>query len=201
MDAQDPIARLAFSRRILVLGSSGSGKTTFAVQLSRILDITTIHLDAHFWKPGWIATPKPQWREIVSSLVQEPSWIMDGTYESTLDLRIPAADAVILIENSRWTCLWRVLKRQATSRGDQRSDAPKGKKPDRSFSRFRIIIPHYASWLRYIWRYPNVIRPFVLDSIQQYGSDKPTIHVNGSNDIQSFFRQLQQAVETRSEQD
>jgi len=177
MDAQDPIARLASAKRILVLGSSGSGKTTFSIQLGRILNLTTIHLDAQFWKPGWIATPQAQWRAIVDALIQTESWIMDGTYESTLDLRIPAADAVILIESSRWTCLWRALKRKATVDDDRRPDAPGGQKLDRAF-------------LRYIWQYPAVTRPFVLDCIRQYGPDKTLIQLKTSNDMQRFLRQV-----------
>ncbi len=182
MDCQDPIVPLASSRRILVLGSSGSGKTTFSINLSRILNLKTIHLDAHFWKPGWIATPQPQWRAIVASLVETESWIMDGTYESSLDLRIPAADSVIVIESSRWICLWRALKRKATVDDQRRPDAPGGQKLDRAF-------------LRYIWRYPTVTRPLVFDCIRRYGPDKTTIQLEGKTEIQEFLRQIQQAVE------
>ena len=178
MDSHDPIAALASSKRILVLGSSGSGKTTFSIQLGRILNLKTIHLDAQFWKPGWIATEQQDWRAIVASLIQTESWIMDGTYESTLDLRIPAADTVIVIESPRWVCLWRVLKRKATLDDDRRPDAPGGQKLDRAF-------------LRYVWRYPAVTRPFVLECIRQYGSDKTLIQLGSSNDIESCLRQVQ----------
>jgi len=188
------IARLVSSKRILVLGSSGSGKTIFSNQLSRVLNLKTIHLDAHFWMPGWIRTPSPEWRELVSSLIQEESWIMDGTYESTLDLRIPAADVIVLIETSRWTCLWRMLRRQATMDDHQKPDAPIGQKLDRSVFRRRKALSHYASWIRYIWRYPAVTRPFVVDCIHQYGSDKTLVRLGNSKEIESFLQQVQLAV-------
>jgi len=193
MDSQDLTARLVSSKRILVLGSSGSGKTTFSNQLGRVLNLKTVHLDAHFWKPGWVRTPSPEWRELVSSLIQEESWIMDGTYESTLDLRIPSADAIVLIETSRWTCLWRMLSRQATV--DDQPDAPVGQKLDRSIIRQRKALSHYVNWIRYIWRYPAVIRPFVLDCIHQYGPDKTLVQLGGSKDIQRFLCQLERAAE------
>ncbi len=41
-------------QRILVMGSSGSGKSTFARRLSEITNIPAVSLDALFWKPGWI---------------------------------------------------------------------------------------------------------------------------------------------------
>ncbi len=177
---QELMPQVASSKRILVLGSSGSGKTTFSIRLGQILQRNTIHLDAEFWQPGWVATPQSEWRAKVASLIEADSWIMDGTYESTLDLRIPAADSVIMIESSRWTCLWRVLKRKATVDDQRRPDAPGGQKLDRAF-------------LRYIWRYPTVTRPIVLDAIRQYGPNKTTIQLTGSSQIENFLQQLQQS--------
>ena len=185
MASQDSIARLLSSKRILVLGPSGAGKTTFSTRLGRILQLQTIHLDAHFWKPGWIATTQTEWREMVLSLVREPSWVMDGTYESTLDLRIPAADTVILVDVSRWICLWRVLKRKATWNDERRPDAPAGQKLDRAF-------------LRYIWQYPAVTQPVVLDCVQRYGPEKTLIQLQGSRELQQFLRQVKQIAPSES---
>jgi adenylate kinase family enzyme len=178
---QDSIAKLAASRRVLILGSSGSGKTTLAMQLSDVLDIEVIHLDACFWQPGWISTPQPQWHEQVAVLVQQNSWIMDGTYESTLHLRIPAADCLIMLDQSRLICLWRVLKRKLTVDDHRRPDAPSGQKLDLAF-------------LRYIWRYPVVTQPLVIDLIRQLGADKTLIRLGGSRDVRRFVRQLQESI-------
>ena len=180
MDFQDSIGRLRVSRRILVLGSSGSGKTTLTLRLARALNIEAIHLDALFWKPGWVSTPQVQWRAAVRSLIQNESWIMDGTYESTLDLRIPVADVVIVLDRSRLTCLWNVLKRKASVDDHCRPDAPAGQKLDLAF-------------LRYVWNYPTVTRPFVLDCLQQYGHDKTLIQLKGAANIKRFLQELDQA--------
>ena len=106
---------------------------------------------------------------------------MDGTYESTLDLRIPAADAVISIERSRWGCLWRVLKRKATVDDRRRPDAPAGQKLDLAF-------------LRYIWQYPALTRPFVMDEIRRYGPHKTSIVLYGANQIEHLLRDLRTVV-------
>ncbi len=111
---------------------------------------------------------------------------MDGMYESTLDLRIPAADTVIVVERSRLACLWRVLKRKATIDDLRRPDAPAGQKLDRAF-------------LRYIWRYPTVTRPLLFDSVRQYGPDKVLIQLEGSSDVRRFLQQIQRAVERHNE--
>lgn len=171
-------AQLLLSKRILVLGSSGSGKTYLARQLGKILNIEPIHLDAHFIKPGWTATPQDEWRKTLSSLIQKEYWIMDGTYERTLDLRLPAADTVIVIESSRLICLWRVVKRKLTVDDAHRPDAPPGQRLDWPF-------------LRSIWLYPTVSRPAVYKAIQEYGQDKRLIILKGSKGIGQLLKYTQ----------
>ena len=117
----------------------------------------------------------------MASLVQQASWIMDGTYESSLDLRIPHADSIILIENSRWKCLWRAVKRRATIDDQRRPDAPDGQTLEYAF-------------LRYIWQYPSVTRPFVHQCLQQYGAEKPVVELKGSGQIQRFLEQVEREV-------
>jgi adenylate kinase family enzyme len=175
IDVQNFLAELSASRRILVLGSSGSGKTTLSCCLAPILDLPLIHLDAMFWQPGWIPTPEPQWRATVASLAERESWIMDGMYEATLDLRIPAADTVILVESTRLACLWRVIRRKITIDDANRPDAPPGQPLDRDF-------------LRYIWRYPAVTRPYLDRMIRQHGPDKKLIMLRSPRDIRDFLQ-------------
>ena len=43
-------------KRIMIIGSGGSGKSTFSSKLSEVLGLPLYHLDAYYWKPGWIAT-------------------------------------------------------------------------------------------------------------------------------------------------
>ncbi|MCA9185223.1 MAG: hypothetical protein R3E01_25960 [Pirellulaceae bacterium] len=188
MQTLDDIHRLTTCRRILVLGSSGSGKTTFALRLSGILQLPTIHLDAHFWKPGWVSTPQEQWRETVQQLVQRESWIIDGMYESTLDLRVPAADALIVLEHPRLTCLWRALKRRITVDDERRPDAPPGQLLDIPF-------------LRYIWRYPYTTRPLLFQCIAKHAQDKLQIVLRGQHDVHQFFEGLNAAPCCRGKQD
>lgn len=167
-----------------MLGPCGSGKTWFSRELSRILDLPAVHLDANFWHPGWISTPQPEWRRVVSSLIEQHSWIMDGTYESTLDLRIPAAEAIIMVYRTRWSCLWGVVRRSLFYRNKPRPDAP----PDQP-----IDLPY----LRYIWRYPVKTDPLVNALIQKHNPQIPVIRLGSRKDVIAFLS----AVQVRLRQD
>jgi adenylate kinase family enzyme len=168
---------LISSNRILVIGPSGSGKTYLARRLARLLESPVIHLDACFWRPGWVSTPQAEWRQRVDTLIRPARWIMDGTYESTLQLRIAAADAIIVIERSRPACLWGVLQRTITHRSAPRPDAPRGQPIDRAF-------------LRYIWQYPVRTRPLVQRLLAEHGRHKAVVVLNGPGDIDTLLLQV-----------
>src|SRR3982751_1716212 len=98
-------------KKILVIGSGGAGKSTFAQRLGAILKLEVIHLDSLYWSSGWVEMPKDEWRTMVDELLKKDSWIMDGNYGGTLDIRLEAADTVVFLDISRLICLWRILKR------------------------------------------------------------------------------------------
>jgi adenylate kinase family enzyme len=56
-----------------------------------------VHLDHHFWQPGWVETPKEAWRQRQTELLAADRWIADGNYGSTFDVRFERADTVIVI--------------------------------------------------------------------------------------------------------
>jgi len=74
-------------QKIIVIGSPGSGKSTFALKLGKQLNLPVMHLDANFWNPGWVKTPEDKWRELVSKLVSGDKWIIEGNYTRTFDIR------------------------------------------------------------------------------------------------------------------
>src|SRR5689334_21884081 len=67
-------------RRIVVVGTSGSGKTTMARRLSRALHIRHIELDALHWEPNSVEAPDDIFRERVLKALQADSWSVDGNY-------------------------------------------------------------------------------------------------------------------------
>jgi hypothetical protein len=59
----------ALGRRVIVTGLAGSGKSTFSLALAAKTGLPVIHLDLHFWKPGWVAPSETEWREKQSGVL------------------------------------------------------------------------------------------------------------------------------------
>ena len=74
------VTSLRERRRILVVGSGGAGKSTFARRLGELTGLPVVHLDRHFWRAGWKATPTDEWNTTVAQLAATPEWIMDGNF-------------------------------------------------------------------------------------------------------------------------
>ena len=83
--------------RVLVIGGPGAGKSTLAARLGATLGLPVVHLDAHFWRPGWREAPRDEWAARVAELAAAGRWVMDGHYRGTLALRARAADAVVVL--------------------------------------------------------------------------------------------------------
>src|SRR5262245_11527403 len=98
-------------QRVLVIGSGGAGKSTFATRLGAATGLPVVHLDARYWRPGWVPTPKQEWTRAIDEISARDAWIMDGNYGGTLDRRLAACDTVLFLDLPRVVCLRRVLWR------------------------------------------------------------------------------------------
>jgi adenylate kinase family enzyme len=98
-------------RRVLVIGTAGSGKSTFSRALSARTGLPAIHLDVHYWRPGWVEPTEDAWRATQRRLLAGDAWIADGNDLETLDLRLERADTVVLLDTPWWTCAFRAFVR------------------------------------------------------------------------------------------
>ena len=98
-------------RRIIVTGLAGAGKSTLSLALAARTGLPVIHLDLHYWKPGWVAPTEAEWRVKQREVLAGDAWIADGNYHETLDLRLDLADTVVLLDLPWRRCSGRALLR------------------------------------------------------------------------------------------
>ena len=104
-------ASSSLGRRVVVTGIAGSGKSTLSLALAAKTGLPVIHLDVHFWKPGWVAPSETEWRDKQSSVLAGDAWIAEGNYHETLDLRLRRADSVVVLDLPWWLCAGRAFLR------------------------------------------------------------------------------------------
>ncbi|WP_369025281.1 AAA family ATPase [Qipengyuania sp. RANM35] len=130
-------------KRVLVIGSPGAGKSTFARALAQRSGLPLIHLDAHYHLPGWTEPDPADWDAKLDTLLAGDSWIIDGNYGGSMDRRLALADTAILLDYPTLLCLWRLVKRITTLHGTVRPDAPPG-----CPERFDLEFLHYVAVFR-----------------------------------------------------
>lgn len=163
-------------KKILVIGSGGAGKSTFARRLSEILNLEVIHLDSLYWQRGWVEMPKPEWKQLVQELVNRDSWIMDGNYSGTLELRLQACDTVIFLDLPPHVCLWRIFKRLVRYHNQRRPDMAEGCPEQLSFA--------FIGW---VWNYRRRSRPKVVRLLEAYSQDREIIWLRSNTEVENFF--------------
>lgn len=100
-------------RRIAIIGTTGSGKTTLAAEVARVLESVHIELDTLNWRPGWKAVAEDVFRRDVVAALDAPQWVMDGNYHSVRDLVWERADCVVWLNYHLSLISMRLIRRTA----------------------------------------------------------------------------------------
>ena len=106
-----PSNTLRGCQRILILGRTGSGKTTLARQLAGVIGVPHVELDALYFGPNFRTVPLPLLRDRTSAAIAGDRWVTDGNKKTVRDLVWPRADTVIWLDYPLVVCLWRLGKR------------------------------------------------------------------------------------------
>ena len=123
--------------------------------------------------------PEDEFDRELSRLLAADAWVLDGNYNRTLGVRIPAADTIIFLDRPRLVCLWRVLKRRIRFHRRSRPDMP-------------ADCPERISWefIEWIWNYPRRARPRVLEQLHRAGGDKRIVILRSTEDAERFVSSL-----------
>ena len=163
-------------KRILIIGSSGAGKSTFARRLGDATGLQVIHLDKIFWNPNWVETAKDEWQKKVEKVLELDSWIVDGNYSGTMETRLAACDTVIFLDMPRTACVYRILKRVAFYRRGARPDMAEG--CDERFD---------WQFVKLVWNYPTRSKPKVETLLKRFQDSKNVIRLKSKKEVENFL--------------
>lgn len=157
-------------KKIIVIGCSGSGKSTFARKLSALTNIPLYYLDMILYKPDRTTLSREEFDARLKKLMRRQEWIIDGNYQRTLEMRLKECDTVFLLDIPAEICL-----EGAKSRiGKRREDLP------------WLETELDEDFQRWICGYPEKSLPKIYALLKEYGAGKQ-IHIFRSREEADAF--------------
>lgn len=98
-------------KKINVIGTTGSGKTTFSKRLAKRINCPHIQMDQLFWKPNWGESSNEEFIPEIQKAISGSAWVLDGNYSRTNDIKWRRADIIIWIDYSYSRTLLQLLNR------------------------------------------------------------------------------------------
>lgn len=169
--------------KILIVGSPGAGKSTLGRLLSKALHIDHLELDDYYWLPNWGAHEPEAWQQVLGDLLSRPSWIVDGNYLSSLQMRQNAADTVIFLDMPQSLCLFRVLLRAAKRACGRRDDLPLAIRANPQTK----TAHQFLSFLKFVATFSRKQKPLVQGILQCHSN---VILIRNSQDLAQLSQLL-----------
>ena len=164
--------------RILIIGSNGAGKSTFARSLAERTGLPLVHLDQIHWRGHWERRPATEFEAIVLSEAQKSTWIIDGNNIKLLHQRLPFADTVFWFEFPPITCFFNILKRGYRYYGSVRPDMPDQCTENLSFKFFR-----------YAWKFNCSNRQRIISLLSE-NPHLAVIHFTNRHQVKKYLADI-----------
>lgn len=97
--------------RVVVIGTTGSGKSHLAGRIAATLQCPAIDLDEHYWLPDWRVRPLDDFRARVAAAVEAPRWVVAGNYSRVRDVVWGRCDTIVWLDHGPLLTLGRLLRR------------------------------------------------------------------------------------------
>lgn len=179
------IDRLSEIERINVIGTSGSGKSTFGRQLAEILELPYVEMDSIFWQPNWTESSDEQFLPKIESITDGQRWVLDGNYSRTKPFKWRNVQLVVWLDMSFVRTLYQVTSRslkRAFSKSEIWSGTGNRESLRRSFlSRESVILWAITSYARNRRRYAAQMESSELEHIW-------FVRLRSNRDIEAFLK-------------
>jgi adenylate kinase family enzyme len=160
--------------RSVVVGTTGSGKTTFARRLANAVEAPYIELDALYWKPNWQACVPDEFEEKVSNVVAGERWVVDGNYSSVRPIVWKRATAIVWLNYPFALTYFRLLRRSVRRliTGEELFSGNRESFSSLFLSRDSLLLWAITSQPKYRRDYPEALKQF--PNVELYEFHRPS---------------------------
>lgn len=161
-------------KKIIVIGSPGAGKSVFSKKLSDITKIPLYHIDMMYHKTDRTHISREELKEKFRKIFCEESWIIDGNYQKTIEMRLKECETVFLLDFPTEVCIEGAMSRV----GKKRDDLPwTEEKLNETFKET-------------IMNFKNEKLPQIFEMLEQYKDDKEIIIFKSREEADEFIEKI-----------
>ena len=162
-------------KKIIIIGCPGSGKTTFAEKLQRIINLPLYYLDTIWHKPDRTHISREEYDKKLSEIFQTEEWIIDGNYSRTIEERIQKSDTIFLFDLPSDVCLKGAIERL----GKERYDVP------------WIDTELDSNFKKQIEEFPDKVLPRIYELLTKYKDGKQVVIFKTRAEADEYIDRIQ----------
>lgn len=162
--------------KIIVIGSPGAGKSTFARKLRDVTEIPLYYLDMLWHKSDQTNISREEFDTCLYEIIKKDQWIIDGNYQRTLEMRLKECDTVFLLDFPLEVCL-----SGAESRiGEKREDMP------------WVETEFDEEFRQWILEFPEKQLPGIYELLKKYQGNKDIVILKSRKEADDYLKMLTQ---------
>ena len=166
-------------KKVIVIGCPGSGKSYFSKKLHELTNLPLYHMDLLYHNKDGSHITREELTEKLKTIFKNDSWLIDGNYQGTLELRVKECDTIFLLDYPTDICV-----RGAESRiGTERTDLPW--KEDKLNEDFRQEIIEFST----------VKLPEIYHLLEQYKDNRDIVVFKDRDEADSYIKVLSRKME------
>ena len=160
--------------KVIVIGSPGAGKSTFARKLSGVTKLPLYYLDLLWHKPDKTTVSREEFDRRLDEIIKTDRWVIDGNYPRTLETRLKECDTVFLLDYPLAVCLLGAQSRI----GKRREDLPWMETE---------LEEEFKQW---ILDFPKFQLPHLYELLEKYQNDKNIVLFRSREEAQDYLNRL-----------